>query len=294
MSGRRKRAVKLTALVAAVVVPWLVLTGSDPKAVAAPDLRVSFNPASDTYVTSRSSGSSFGGSSVIEVSRSAFRGLVRFDTGSLPAGSTVISAVLKVYSLESKSGAVNVHPMWNEWTEASSRDDLSSWDASVLGSSDEVTANTWETIRLPASALDAPSWWLNFSKAGTVVDLASREDPAHAPQLIVTYAASDSSVPSPTTAPDPSPSGGDIVLGGVGDTNPDGNKSTTSASGLTAASIKAANVDAWVHLGDHQYQYGDCGSLVNEFDRAGWGEVWNKALNTSGPTHDWSSGTDTQ
>ena len=90
-----------------------------------------------------------------------------------------------------------------------------------FGSSDEVTANTWETIRLPASALDAPSWWLNFSKAGTVVDLASREDPAHAPQLIVTYAASDSSVPSPTTAPDPSPSGGDIVLGGVGDTNPD-------------------------------------------------------------------------
>ena len=126
--------------------------------------------------------------SVIQVSRSAFRGLVRFDTSSLPAGSTVISAVLKVYSLESKSGAVNVHPMWNEWTEASSRDDLSSWDASVLGSSDEVTANTWETIPLPASALDAPSWWLNFSKAGTVVDLASREDPAHAPQLIVTYA----------------------------------------------------------------------------------------------------------
>lgn len=161
--------------------------------------------------------------------------------------------------------------MWNEWTEASSRDDLSNWDASVSGSSDEVTANTWETIPLPPSALDAPSWWLNFSKAGTVVDLASREDPAHAPQLIVTYATSDFPVPSPTTtAPDPFPSGGDIVLGGVGDTNPDGNTSTASASGLTAASIKAANVDGWVHHGDHQYQYGDCGSLVNEFDRAGW------------------------
>ena len=42
MSARGKRAVKLTALVAAIVVPWLVLTGSDPKAVAAPDLTVSF------------------------------------------------------------------------------------------------------------------------------------------------------------------------------------------------------------------------------------------------------------
>lgn len=105
---------------------------------------------------------------------------------------------------------------------------------------------------------------------------------------------------SPVTAPtstltsDPSPTAttGDIVIGAVGDTNPSGNTSTTSASGLNAASMKAANLDAWVHVGDHQYTYGDCNSLVNQFDKAGWGAIWGKALNVSGPTHDWSSGTD--
>ena len=100
--------------------------------------------------------------------------------------------------------------------------------------------------------------------------------------------------PSSTLTPDPSPSAttGDIVIGAVGDTNPSGNTSTSSASGLNAASMKSANLDAWVHVGDHQYTYGDCNSLVNQFDKAGWGAIWGKALNVSGPTHDWSSITD--
>ena len=108
------------------------------------------------------------------------------------------------------------------------------------------------------------------------------------------------SSPSPVTVPssaltaEPSPTEttGDIVVGAVGDTNPSGNTSTTSASGLNATSMKAANLDAWVHVGDHQYNYGDCSSLVNQFDKAGWGAIWDKALNVSGPTHDWSSNTD--
>jgi hypothetical protein len=87
----------------------------------------------------------------------------------------------------------------------------------------------------------------------------------------------------------PTPTSGDIVIGAVGDTNPSGNTSTTSASGLNAASMKAANLDAWVHVGDHQYTYGDCNTLVNQFDKAGWGAIWGKAINVSGPTHDWSS-----
>jgi hypothetical protein len=100
--------------------------------------------------------------------------------------------------------------------------------------------------------------------------------------------------PTSTLTPNPSPTRatGDIAIGAVGDTNPSGNTSTTSASGLNAASMKAANLDAWVHVGDHQYTYGDCNSLVNQFDKAGWGAIWGEALNVSGPTHDWSSITD--
>ena len=114
--------------------------------------------------------------------------------------------------------------------------------------------------------------------------------PSPSPSQTPTSTPKPTPTPSPTSSSTPPPGTGDIVLGGVGDTNPSGTTSTTSASGLNATSIKGANVNAWAHLGDHQYTYGDCNTLVNQFDKAGWGAIWNKALNVSGPTHDWSSG----
>jgi hypothetical protein len=116
----------------------------------------------------------------------------------------------------------------------------------------------------------------------------------HDPASPASPSSSPVTAPTSTLTPDPSPTRatGDIAIGAVGDTNPSGNTSTTSASGLNAASMKAANLDAWVHVGDHQYTYGDCNSLVNQFDKAGWGAIWGEALNVSGPTHDWSSITD--
>jgi len=128
----------------------------------------------------------------------------------------------------------------------------------------------------------------------------SSPTPNRAPSSTLTADPPTTSSPTPVTAPsstltpDPSPTqkAGDIVIAAVGDTNPSGNTSTTSTSGLTAASMKAANLDAWIHLGDHQYNYGDCNALVNQFDKAGWGAIWGKALNVSGPTHDWSSNSD--
>ncbi len=91
------------------------------------------------------------------------------------------------------------------------------------------------------------------------------------------------------TAPPPS---ADITIAAVGDLNPDGQSSTTGAAGLNAASIQAAGVQAVTVLGDFQYSYGDCGSLVNEFDRTGWGALMSKVIGTAGATHDWSSASD--
>jgi Glycosyl hydrolases family 16 len=164
----------------------------------------------------------------------------------------------------------------------------------------------YQTIQLdwfPDGTTPKPSWmevdWVRVYDPASAASTSS-STPVTAPTPTLTPDSSPTSSPTPVTAPtptltpDPSPTQttGDIVIGAVGDTNPSGNTSTTSASGLNAASIKAANLDAWLHLGDHQYTYGDCNSLVNQFDKAGWGAVWAKALNVSGPTHDWSSGTD--
>jgi hypothetical protein len=267
----------------------------------------------DTYVKSINPSSSFGDNPTMRVSRAQNRGLLRFDLSTLPAESTITSAELRLYSLSSPTGGqLEVHPGSNDWSEATTWNDQPAWDATVVATSATTpVADTWQSVPLPANAVGTPvaSLGLSFSLSGIAPRFATREDPAHRPQLVVTYTTSQPSpaltdTSSPTSSDTSSPTAdatstetggspaGDIVLGAVGDTNRDGNSSTTSGSGLNAASIKAAGVDAWVHLGDHQYEYGDCSILVNEFDKAGWGAVWNKALNVSGPTHDWSSVTD--
>lgn len=85
----------------------------------------------------------------------------------------------------------------------------------------------------------------------------------------------------------------DITLAAVGDINDSGNSSTTSRAGLTATSIRNAGVDAVALLGDWQYEHGDCADLVSYFDQTGWGALMPKIIATAGPTHDWSSATDT-
>lgn len=96
---------------------------------------------------------------------------------------------------------------------------------------------------------------------------------------------SPASSPTATTAP----STGDIKLAVLGDINHDGNSSTSSREGKIASSIAAWGPTAVTVAGDFQYQYGDCGSLVNEFDRTGWGALLPKTIAAAGPSHDYTS-----
>jgi cell division septation protein DedD len=98
---------------------------------------------------------------------------------------------------------------------------------------------------------------------------------------------------SPSPSPTPTQTGGDIVIAAVGDINGSGVSSTTGASGLNAASIAAANPAAVLTLGDNQYDYGSCATLVSQWDKTGWGGLLPKIIGTAGPTHDWSSASDT-
>jgi len=77
-------------------------------------------------------------------------------------------------------------------------------------------------------------------------------------------------------------------LAAVGDMNPSGNTSTTSASGRNAASIAAGLADGSLHnfigIGDFQYDKGTCAALPawNTL----WGGVKAKTFWTAGPGHD--------
>jgi hypothetical protein len=124
--------------------------------------------------------------------------------------------------------------------------------------------------------------------------------PTATPSPTLTPTLTATPTPTPTSSATPSPTSGstpstdDITVAAVGDANGSGQSSTTTASGLNASSLTAAqgSLAAILFLGDHQYTYGDCAGLVNDFDQAGWGSVWSKVLDVAGPTHDWSSATD--
>ncbi|WP_245827787.1 hypothetical protein [Sinomonas mesophila] len=93
----------------------------------------------------------------------------------------------------------------------------------------------------------------------------------------------------PTETPTISPATGAFTFAAVGDMNPDGNTSTSSASGKNAASIASGlndgSLDNFIGLGDFQYSVGYCADLVNEYHKL-WGPVVPKTFWTAGPNHD--------
>ncbi len=144
-----------------------------------------------------------------------------------------------------------------------------------------------QTLQLdwfPRSGPTAPAWmevdWVR------VYDLTSSDEPGPGPV----------EPPAPTPAPpvEPPAASGDVRLAVLGDVNHEGNSSASSREGRIAASISAWRPTAVALLGDQQYQYGDCASLVGDFDRTGWGTLLSRTIGTAGPTHDYtpSSGAD--
>jgi acid phosphatase type 7 len=82
---------------------------------------------------------------------------------------------------------------------------------------------------------------------------------------------------------------GSITIAAVGDMNPAGNTSRSSAAGKNAAAISAGLADgsltAFLALGDFQYEQGTCDTLVNQWGKL-WGPVIEKTYHIAGPTHD--------
>ena len=95
-------------------------------------------------------------------------------------------------------------------------------------------------------------------------------------------------VPKAVAAPVAVPPTDPFEFAAVGDMNPSGNTSTTSASGRNAASIAAGLTDGSLHnfigIGDFQYDKGTCSALPawNTL----WGGVKAKTFWTAGPGHD--------
>jgi len=116
---------------------------------------------------------------------------------------------------------------------------------------------------------------------------------AMSPEVALLGGLSASPTPATTQLPPPS-SDGDVTIAAVGDMNPSGNTSSTSASGKNAAAIAGGLADGtltnFLALGDFQYDKGTCVALTSYWAQL-WGAVVPKTYWTTGPNHDVEPGT---
>ncbi|WP_307101759.1 CBM96 family carbohydrate-binding protein [Arthrobacter globiformis] len=164
-------------------------------------------------------------------------------------------------------------------------------DSTVIASVGSASMNTFVDVDVFSVIKGDGTYSFRIDNTSSdAVIYASREvaDTTHWPQLVLT---TDGTTPPPPPTPPTTPPPGtadSFEFAAVGDMNPSGNTSTTSASGRNAASIAAGLNDGSLHnfigIGDFQYDKGTCSALPawNSL----WGGVKAKTFWTAGPGHD--------
>lgn len=288
----------VASFLATVTVGAFVLFGTgiagNTRAVAAPTT-LTLNAVADTYVSTSSPNQNFGSATSLAISKNSHHVLLRFDV-SVPDGSSITNVGLRVYSKSSVNANLIVHPSSNAWAETTvTAANRPVWQAAELSRSGTLRSGQYASATLPASSVTGGgnvSFGLNTT-AGVQGSLSSRET-GQSPQLLVTYSP-PSTTPAPTLTPTvtetptPTPPTGDsFEFAAVGDMNPEGNTSTSSASGKNAAEITASlddgSLDNFIGLGDFQYNQGTC-SALGAWNTL-WGGVKAKTFWTAGPNHD--------
>ena len=298
-----------TATVGAFVLLGTGITGNT-KAVAAPTT-LTLNAVADTYVSTSSPNQNFGSATSLAINKNSSHVLLRFDV-SVPDGSSITKVGLRVYSKSSVNANLIVHPSSNAWAETTvTAANRPTWQAAELSRSGTLRSSQYANATLPASSVTGPgnvSFGLNTT-SGVQGSLSSRET-GQPPQLLVTYSppsttpaptltpsVMETPIPAPTLTPTvtetPTPTtapttGDSFEFAAVGDMNPEGNTSASSASGKNAAEITASlddgSLDNFIGLGDFQYNKGTCSTL------GAWNTLWGglkaKTFWTAGPNHD--------
>jgi hypothetical protein len=170
--------------------PQLIVTTA-AAAAPPPPATVTLNPSADTYLYNGAGTQNFGAVTPLLFSAGSYRTLLRFDTSAVPATPNVTSLALRVYATVGlASGGVQVRPEPDSWTETGTTwSNQPAWSSQVLATGATQSKAEWVTIALPTRALVAggqTSLGLSYSVGGVIERIASREDAAHAPELVIT------------------------------------------------------------------------------------------------------------
>jgi len=150
-------------------------------------MTLAFTPVADTYVRSDLPSSTFGSSTSLRVDTSpTIRSYLRFDVSGLSGKVTAVT--LSLFANSSLSTGYDVAPVSdNTWDEATLTYPGPSFGG-VIGTSTPAFAGSWTNVAMATSVVPG-NGLLSFALLGrstTALNLASREDATHRPQLLVT------------------------------------------------------------------------------------------------------------
>jgi hypothetical protein len=221
----------------------------------------------DTYTSQGNAGARHGsgGSLTVNAAPGERRTYVKFDVAAIPAGSTEVSAVLRLRASASSSATFTAYRVSSAWTQSAltwnNQPALGSTVASVNG----VTSGQDSDFDVSSYVTGNGTFALVVTSSGTQARFTSRESTAGVPpQLVLTW-----------TPPDTPPPTGDPVVAAAGDIacSPPATRTSSSChQGDTSNLLVAGDYDAVLPLGDLQYECGQL-SAFNAVYNPTWGRV---------------------
>ena len=166
------------------------------QAVPAKAAAATFNPVADAYVSQPSPSKNFGSANTVRVDSSPLmRSYLRF----VVTGSTIQSAVLRLYSKIANSSGVQVQAESNNtWTENKINYSNAPAVGSVINTSKAFGAGEWVSIDVSSYITSAGTYSLVMTGINsTTTNFSSRHVSGYAPQLVINGATA-TKTPDPT------------------------------------------------------------------------------------------------
>jgi peptidoglycan/xylan/chitin deacetylase (PgdA/CDA1 family) len=196
-SNVRRRRIRRGAALAPVVFLAALVVTLFPSAAVSGTVTTTLNPTADAYVNQAAPTTNYGSALVLNAGASpTMRSYLKFVIPRLN-NTTIASATLRVYANTSSTAGVSVRSAGNNWAESTIRWNGSPSPGAIVASSGPVTAGTWVELNVtPLVASNATRTMALTGLGVPALSLASREDAAHAPHLVVNV--NDTAAPSVT------------------------------------------------------------------------------------------------
>jgi hypothetical protein len=232
--SRLKPSMFVSVLSVIVLVTMGLIAFSRPGSVRASNT-LTFTPVADSYVNQSNPDKNFGSNQSIRVDGSPLlHSYLKFNIdgiGEIP----IIKITLRIYAKSASSGGFAVRRVTeNSWQEKGITFDNAPSIGSQVGKSSRFSSNSWvETDVTPLLNSDGTVSVALIGVNQTAINLASREDHSHAPQLVVDLDASSS--PTPTSTGLPSATATSTGIPSATPTNPGNPTATPTRTGVPSA-----------------------------------------------------------